>query len=99
MRKSLIFYFFLIFGCFPLHAEEKLPLNRIKLPPGFRIEVYARVRDARSMTLSPSGVLYVGNRDDGSVYAVLDPKHENKGTRVVEIARGLNMPNGVAFRD
>ncbi len=73
-------------------AEQPLPIERIKLPPGFSISVVARVPDARSMTLSPSGVLYVGNRDEGSVYAV-------EGKRVIRIAHGLNMPNGVAFRD
>ena len=82
-----------------LWGEAPLPLDRLRLPPGFHIDVYARVHDARSMTLSPSGVLYVGTRDAGSVYAVLDPHHENKGTRVIEIAKNLEMPNGVAFRD
>ena len=49
-----------------------LPLDKIKLPPGFKIEVYAEVKNARSMAMSPSGVLYVGNRNDDNVYAVKD---------------------------
>ena len=37
--------------------------SAIKLPPGFKIEVYgSNVPNARSMVLSPSGVLFVGTR-------------------------------------
>jgi glucose/arabinose dehydrogenase len=44
-------------------AQGSLPLNTIKLPAGFRIAVYAGgVDNARSMTLSPDGVLFVGTR-------------------------------------
>jgi glucose/arabinose dehydrogenase len=74
-------------------AEDKLPLEKIHLPPGFRIELFARVKGARSLTYSPSGILYVGTRDTGEVYAV---KPDGK---TFKLASGLNSPNGVAFRD
>lgn len=75
-------------------------MDKIKLPPGFRISVYASsVPNAREMTLSPSGTLFVGTRAAGNVYAVLDHDHDNKADRVITIVRGLHMPNGVAFRD
>ncbi|HKZ38428.1 MAG TPA: hypothetical protein VJ184_12300, partial [Chryseolinea sp.] len=51
---------------------KKLPLDKIKLPAGFTIDVFAEVENARSMVLSPSGVIYVGNKDKGNVYAVKD---------------------------
>jgi glucose/arabinose dehydrogenase len=74
-------------------GDSRLPLNEIRLPPGFAIEVYAHnVPNARQMALSPNGVLYVGSRGEGKVYAVKDRK-------VHIIARGLNMPSGLAFRD
>ena len=79
-------------------ANRPLHLDRITLPPGFSIAVYARVRDARSLALSPSGVLYVGNRQENAVYAVLPPK-DGRPASVVKIIDGLRMPNGVAFRD
>jgi glucose/arabinose dehydrogenase len=76
------------------------PLERIKLPPGFRIELAAEdVPGARSMTRSPSGVLYVGTRGAGSVYALRDVDGDGRYEKVHTLARGLNMPNGVAFRD
>lgn len=75
---------------------EELPLNKIKLPPGFEVSVYAEVPDARSLTLGKQGTVFVGTRASDKVYAVVD-----KGARreVITIASGLNSPNGVAFRD
>jgi glucose/arabinose dehydrogenase len=71
----------------------------IKLPPGFKIEVYAEnVPNARSMTLSPEGVLFVGTRES-RVYAVVDTNKDYKADNVITIASGLNSPNGVAFRN
>ncbi len=81
-------------------GESRLPLSRIRLPEGFTIQVYAPdVPGARSMAQGPKGVLFVGTRDEGNVYAVLDRDGDHKAERVLTIARGLNMPNGVAFKD
>jgi glucose/arabinose dehydrogenase len=76
---------------------QKLPLDKIKLPPGFEISLFAdNVPNARSMTLGPDGVLFVGTPTD-RVYAV---RYQGaKATKVTTIASGLNAPNGVAFRD
>ncbi len=76
-----------------------LPLDKIKLPPGFKIEIYAEVKNARSMAMSPSGVLYVGNRNDDKVYAIKDTDGDMVADKKWVIASGLNMPNGVAFKD
>ena len=76
------------------------PLGDIRLPPGFRIDVYAAgVPGARSMAISPGGILFVGTRTAGNVYAVLDRGGKGRADEVITVARGLNMPNGVAFRD
>ncbi|MEW6720753.1 MAG: PQQ-dependent sugar dehydrogenase [Thermodesulfobacteriota bacterium] len=84
-------------GCL---AKTPAPMGEIRLPPGFSISLYASVPNARSMTLGDGGILYVGTRrGDGSVYAVLPEKSADGTRRVVRIARGLNTPNGVAFRD
>ena len=81
-------------------ARQELPLDQIQLPPGFSIDVYASgVKNARSMALSPSGVLFVGTRLAGSVYALVDADKDHRAEKVYTIATGLNMPNGVAFRD
>jgi glucose/arabinose dehydrogenase len=75
-------------------------LATLTLPPGFHIEVYAGdVPNAREMALSPNGTLFVGTREDGRVFAVVDRNHDQKADEVITIARGLTRPNGVAFRD
>ncbi|MBI5695011.1 MAG: sorbosone dehydrogenase family protein [Nitrospirae bacterium] len=74
-------------------------LDSIKLPPGFQISVYTdKVPGARSMTLGADGTLFVGTRDEGAVYAVLDKDKDGKADQVVTVARGLDEPNGVAYR-
>lgn len=81
-------------------AARDLPLDSIRLPPGFRISVYAdNVPGARSMALGPNGTLFVGTRGEGKVYAVLDRNGDNRADQVITLAAGLNMPNGVALRD
>lgn len=87
-------------GCgAPGDAGGDLPLETITLPPGFRIALYARVPNARSLALSPGGVLFVGTRDADKVYAVVDRDSDQRADEVIVIAKGLDMPNGVAFRN
>lgn len=78
---------------------KTLPLDKIKMPAGFAIEVYAEVSNARSMAMSPEGTLYVGNRNGDKVYAVMDVNGDYKADKRWVIASGLNMPNGVAVND
>lgn len=80
-------------------ASAKLPLNTIKLPQGFAINIFAEVEDARSMALSSSGTLFVGNKSGDKVYAVKDVDGDYKADKKWVIASGLNMPNGVAFKN
>ncbi len=74
-------------------VSGQVPLERIQLPAGFRIELYASVPNARSLALGAKGTLFVGSRSGGAVHAVAP------GGKVFKIADGLSMPNGVAFRD
>jgi glucose/arabinose dehydrogenase len=79
--------------------SKTLPLDKIKLPAGFKIDVFAEVKNARELAISPSGVIYAGNRDGDKVYAVKDIDGDYKADKVWVVASGLNMPNGVAFKD
>ena len=76
-----------------------LPLDKIKLPPGFSISVYAEVAGARSMVMSPGGTLFVGTQGPGKVYAVKDTDGDQKADKKWTIASGLNSPNGVAVKN
>ncbi len=90
--------------------KTALPLNLIKLPPGFKIEVYAdNLTYARSMALSPNETLFVGTRhpfetldalNGSALYAIVDNNNNHaEASEIFVIAEGLNNPNGVAFKD
>lgn len=89
----------------PLYAQdqtepEQEDLTYITLPPGFQITVFAeQVPNARSLEWTEDGTLFVGTRDEGSVYALRDDDHDWIADSVLTIASGLNFPNGVAFMD
>ena len=78
-------------------AELAALIKKIKLPEGFKIEVYASgVLAARQMAWGDKGTLFVGSFGLGNVYAIKD----NGGKKEVKtILKGLNMPTGLAFRD
>jgi glucose/arabinose dehydrogenase len=79
---------------------EGVELDKIKLPPGFEVSLYSnRVPGARAMALGDKGTLFVGTRREGRVYAVLGHDRNEEGDRVLVVAQGLFLPNGVAFRD
>src|SRR5919198_635756 len=88
----------LIIGLFvtALRSRQALPLEKIKLPPGFSISVYATgVRNAREMALGSNGTLFVGSMNAGSVYAIVDRDKDYRADEVIKIAGGLNMPSGL----
>jgi glucose/arabinose dehydrogenase len=80
------------------HAE-KLDLNRLTLPPGFHIAVFAEAPHARQMAFSPGGVLLVTDLSDGTVLAFPDPRHTGHAERTVTVLRDLNAPHGIAFHN
>jgi hypothetical protein len=77
------------FGAAP---APPMRLDLVKLPPGFKIAVFAKVPGARSMALSPSGTLFVGSTREGFVHAVVDRDRNGAGDEVVRIASGSTGP-------
>ncbi|MEM8909623.1 MAG: sorbosone dehydrogenase family protein, partial [Bacteroidota bacterium] len=81
-------------------TKEGLPLDRVQLPPGFKIEIFAdNLKNARSIVRSPEGTIYVGTRNEGNVYAIRDEDGDFKAEQKYTLAKDLNMPNGVAVRN
>jgi glucose/arabinose dehydrogenase len=75
--------------------EDQLPIPQLKLPKGFKIEVYASgIANARSLRLGDKGTVFVSNRLLDKVYAIVD---KNGKREVKVIASGLDRPNGLAF--
>ena len=77
--------------------EDKLPIPQLKLPKGFKIEVYVSgIANARSLRLGDKGTVFVSNRLLDKVYAVVE-KNGKRAAKV--IASGLDRPNGLAFHN
>ena len=74
-------------------------LKHIKLPEGFKIELYAIVPDARHMAVAPStNMLFVGTRKS-TVWAVTNRNSGPMATEVKPFAPSLKFvqPNGVCW--
>jgi glucose/arabinose dehydrogenase len=77
----------------------KANLERIEMPPGFKIDLYAVVPDARHMTIGPStGMVFVGTRKT-NVWAVTDRNKDRVADEVKVFAPSIDLviPNGVCF--
>ena len=78
-------------------AADKLPTAKLKLPPGFHIEVYASgIGNARSIRVGDKGTVFVGTRFGNKVTAIV--KKDGK-TELKTIASGLYRPNGLAYHN
>jgi glucose/arabinose dehydrogenase len=74
-------------------------LERIKLPDGFKIDLYAVVPDARHMAVGPQGIVtFVGTRKT-EVWAVTDRNKDRVADEVKNFAPYLpkSIPNGPCF--
>jgi glucose/arabinose dehydrogenase len=74
---------------------SELPIDKLKVPAGFKVEVWAEgIPEARSLALGDKGTVFVSNRNQSSIYAVVD----RGGKREVKtVLKGLNSPNGIVF--
>ncbi|HET6159436.1 MAG TPA: PQQ-dependent sugar dehydrogenase [Dongiaceae bacterium] len=80
-------------------AQLRKNLEQIKLPPGFKINLYAVVPDARHMAVGPQGVAtFVGTRKD-AVWAITDRNKDGTADEVKRFAPSLEfvIPNAVCF--
>ena len=97
-RFELLRFLCCAFGAFAATsaAAQDLPLDKIRLPPGFRITLFTgNVPNARGMAWGDRGTLFVGSRIEGKVYAI---RHKDgKAAQVTTLATGLNLPSGLAF--
>ena len=80
-------------------AAIRANLKSVKLPPGFKIDLYAIVPDARHMAVGPStGIVFVGTRKT-KIWAVTDRRKTRVADEVKVFSPSINfkVPNGVCF--
>lgn len=76
---------------------DKLPLSKIKLPPGFKVEVFASgINNARTLRVGDKGTVFVGNWQGNKVWAITDKGGKRQAKAIYE---KLDWPNGLAFHD
>lgn len=81
-------------------AQDVSFLNRIRVPEGFHIALFATdVPNARSLTAGENGVVFVGSRKEGKVYALVDTNGDHVADEKYVLAKDLDQPNGVAYRN
>ncbi len=84
----------------PKAAAIKKNLEAIKLPPGFRISLYALVPDARHIAVGPQGVTTIVSTRKNKIYAVTDRAKSGAAEEVKQFAPtlgDLTIPDGVCF--
>jgi glucose/arabinose dehydrogenase len=87
-------------SAFSQSADVQQVIQQLRLPPGFSIQLYAaNVPNARSLALADNGVVFAGTGPEGKLYAIEDNNHDGIGDKNFTLATGLNMPNGVAFKN
>lgn len=79
-------------------ADVQANLSKLKMPPGFKVEIYAEVPGARQMALGTTGTVFVGTRGN-KVYAVVDKNKDHKADDVVTLMDDLTVGNGVAVHE
>ena len=80
-------------------AQLAKNLEKVKLPPGFKIDVYAIVPDARHMAVGRNvGAVFVGTRKT-DVWAVTDRDKDRRAEEVKRFAPSVNfkIPNGMCM--
>ncbi len=83
----------------PKADQVRQILTKIKMPPGFHIDLYALVPDARHMAVGTQGIVtFVGTRKN-KIYAVTDRARSGVAEEVKEFAPSIqkNLPNGPCF--
>jgi glucose/arabinose dehydrogenase len=80
----------------PKADQIRQNLEKVKLPPGFHIALYAIVPDARHMAVGPQGVVTIVGTRKSKAYAVTDRARSGVAEEVKEFAPSIpkNLPNG-----
>ena len=84
-------------GKLTVTAAADIPISKLKLPPGFKAEIWATgMPGARAVVRGDNGKYYVGTRGIGRVYEITDTGGARTSRVVVD---KLNQPAGVEFQN
>ena len=94
-KYTTIIYLIYFFSFF-IYADENL--ERLTLPDGFQINVYAEnLNSPRQITQTANGHIIVGSKKGDEIIALIDKDMDGFAENKIVIANGLQNPTGVAF--
>ena len=78
-------------------AADKIPVDKLKAPKGFKIDVYATgMVNARSLREGDKGTIFVSSRLSDKIYAIIEKNGKREAKPVLT---GLSRPNGIVFHN
>lgn len=90
----------LVLGLVSSPVLAKDILNKLTVRDGFQVSLFANdVENARQIAVSKKGIVYVGSRKAGNVYALIDHNSDGVADKKMVVASDLNMPSGIAIKD
>ena len=96
-KYTSIIYLIYFFSFF-IYADENL--ERLTLPDGFQINVYAEnLNSPRQITQTANGHVIVGSKKGNEIIALIDTDMDGFAENKIVIANGLQNPTGVAFHN
>lgn len=96
----ILLIWIIVGGCDSSPDSAQQVIDQLQLPEGFKAEIYAaNVPNARQMVLGRSGIVYVGTRGAGKIYAIPDKDKNFKADTIYTLDEELTSPSGVAYRN
>jgi glucose/arabinose dehydrogenase len=75
-------------------------IDQLKLPPGFKITIFARIPFVRQLDMAEDGMIYTGSshhEGNNAVYAIQPSKDFSHVEKMYKLVEGLDAPIGVAY--
>lgn len=80
--------------------QSDAELDFLNVPPNYAISYFAKdVPGSRSLAVGKNGIVYVGTRTQGVVYALEDQDGDGRADKRYVVASGLNSPNGIVYHE
>lgn len=73
--------------------------GKLLVPDGLKVTEFGKVGGVRMMALGPDGAVYASRPSAGEVVRLVDANHDGVAESQNVVARGLDKPHGLAFRD
>lgn len=86
--------------CYPPAMPSKADIEKLTLPEGFRIALYAEdIKNARSLARANDHLIFVSTRQRGLLHALVDNNKDYTADEHIILADDLDTPNGIAYHN